>query len=137
MTEKKRKSLYWTFKVFSILVACGLPMWSIAEKFPMWTETHGAGTSIGVGFILALIVLLIVFRKTVFEFIKDHINLKHAPSITVWIALLIVAYVMVFIGDFFRDMTTVLWMGLIGSAIGNVSTYIAESRFGKKEKANE
>jgi hypothetical protein len=55
----------------------------------------------------------------------------------VWIALLIVAYVMVFIGDFFRDMTTVLWMGLIGSAIGNVSTYIAESRFGKKEKANE
>ncbi len=137
MTEKKRKTLYWAFKLFGIFVACALPIWSICEKFPMWTETHGTGTSIGVGVILALIVLLIVFRRTVFEFIRDHINLKHAPSLTVWIVLLIVAYVMVYIGEFMRDMTNVLWMGIIGSAIGNVSTYIAESRYAKKEKGNE
>ena len=134
MTETKRNALYWAFKLFGIFVACALPIWSICDKFPLWTETHGAGHSIGVGFIFSLIVILIVFRRTVFEFIRDHINLRHAPSITGWIVMLIVAYVMVYIGNFMRDMTDVLWMGIIGSAIGNVSTYIAENKFTKKEE---
>ena len=130
MTEKKRKTLYWAFKLFGILVSCALPIWAICEKFPLWTETHGTTHSVGVGVILILIVLLVIFRRTVFNFIKDKLNLKYAPPIVVWLVLLIVSYIMIYIGNIMRDMTTVLWMGLIGCAIGTVLTYISE-RFKK------
>ena len=132
MTEKKRKALYWGLKVLSIVVSCALPIWAICEKFPIWTETHGASRTAGVGTILVLIVLLIVFRRTVFGFIKDKINLKHAPPITVWLVMLIVSYVLVYIGNFMEDMTTVLWMGLVGCAVGTFLTYLS-NKFGKVE----
>lgn len=136
MTEKKRKKLYWIFKLLSVFVACALPIWAICEKFPIWTEQHDTGYSIGVGAILILIVLLVVFRRTIFDYIRDKIDLKHAPPLAVWLVMLVISYVMVYLGHVMRDMTTVFWMGLIGCAIGNVLTYIAESRFGKKEKEN-
>lgn len=132
MTEKKRKTLYWTFKLLSILVSCAFPIFAICEKYPVWEVAHGASRSALVGIVLILIVVLIVFRRTVFTFIRDKCKLKHAPPITVWFALLIVAYVMVFIGDFMLDMVTVLWMGIIGCVIGTVLTYISE-RFGKEK----
>ena len=130
MTEKKRKTLYWGLKALSIIVSCGLPIWAICEKFPIWTETHGASRSAGVGVVLAMIVILIVFRKTVFDFIRDKLKLKHAPPIVVWFVLLIISYVMVYIGNFMRDMTTVLWMGLIGCSVGTFLTYLSD-KFGK------
>lgn len=131
MTEKKRKTLYWGLKALSIIVSCALPIWAICEKYPIWTQTHGASRSAGVGAILALIVVLIVFRKTVFDFIKDKVNLKHAPPVVVWAVLLIITYVMVYIGNFMEDMTTVLWMGLIGCSIGTLLTYLS-NKFGVK-----
>ena len=131
MTEKKRKSLYWGLKVLSIIVSCGLPIFAICEKYPIWTETHGASRSAGVGAILALIVLFIVFRKSVFDFIRDKVNLKHAPPVVVWFVLLIVSSVMEYIGNFMRDMTTVLWMGLIGCSIGTFITYLS-NKYGVK-----
>lgn len=132
MTEKKRKTLYWGLKVLSIIVSCALPIWAICEKFPIWTETHGTSRSVGVGVILALIVLLIVFRKTVFDFIRDKFNLKHAPPIVVWLVMLIISYVMVYIGNFMKDMTIVLWMGLIGCGVGTFLTYLS-NRFEVKD----
>ena len=135
MTEKKRKKLYWVFKLLGILVSCGLPIFAICEKFPVWTETHGTTHSAGVGTVLIAIVLLIVFRRTVFGFIRDHFDIKHAPPLMVWLVMLVVAYVMMYIGEFMRDMTTVLWMGLIGCAIGTFLTYLSERV--RKDKSNE
>lgn len=126
MTEKKRKSLYWGFKILGILVSCFLPIFAICEKFPIWTETHGANHSAGVGAVMIAIVILIVFRRTVFSFIREKFDLKHAPRMMVWLVLLVVAYVMVYIGNFMKDLTTVLWMGFIGSAIGTFLTYLSE-----------
>lgn len=126
MTEKKRKSLYWGFRILGILVSCLLPIFAICEKYPIWTETHGANHSAGVGAVMIAIVILIVFRHTVFGFIRDHLDLKHAPKMMVWLVLLVIAYVMVYIGNFMRDLTKVLWMGLIGSAIGTVLIYISD-----------
>lgn len=137
MTEKKRKLLYWCFKVASILVSCALPIWAICERFPLWTADHGTGRTVSVGIILIAIVLLIVFRKTVFDFIKDRFNLKHAPPLAVWIILLIISYILVYIGDVMRDMTTVFWMGLLGCAIGTVLTFIANRFDTKKVTTNE
>lgn len=135
MTERKRKILYWLFKVASVVVSCALPIWAICEKFPLWADLHGADRTVGIGIILIAIVMLIIFRKTVFDFIKDHLDLKHAPPITVWLVMLVVSYVIIYIGDVMRDMTTVFWMGFIGCAIGTFLTYISE-RF-KEVKPNE
>jgi ABC-type xylose transport system permease subunit len=126
MTQTKRKVLYWLLKILGIIVACGLPIWAICEKFPIWTEVHGAKRSASVGLILCLIVILIVFRRTVFDFLRDKLDLKHAPPIFVWLVLLVCSYILVYIGSFMQDMTTVLWMGLIGCAIGTVFTFFSE-----------
>ena len=137
MTEKKRKALYWVLKISGIIISCFLPIWAICEKFPIWTETHGTGHSIGVGSIFSLIVITIIFRKTVFDFLRDKFNLKHAPPIAVWLVLLIVSYILIYISKFLLDITTVFWMGLIGCGIGTVFTFFAENYFGDKENKDE
>lgn len=131
MTERKRKTLFWLFKIAGIVVSCALPIWAIFEKFPVWQENHGTGHSIGMGVILIMIVLVIVFRRTVFNFIKDHLDLRHAPPLTIWLVMLAISYILVYIGQIMRDMTTVFWMGFIGCCIGTFLTYLSE-RF-KKE----
>lgn len=116
----------------AIIVSCFLPILAICEKFPVWTATHGSTHSAGVGAVMIAIVILIVFRRTVFGFIREKFDLKHAPRVMVWLVLLVIAYVMVYIGNFMKDLTTVLWMGFIGSAIGTFLTYLSE-KFKKVE----
>jgi hypothetical protein len=136
MSEQKRKTLYWGFKLIGILISCALPIWAICERFPLWTESHGTGRTVGVGIILIAIVLLIVFRRTVFDFIRDHFDLKHAPPLAIWIVMLIVSYILVYLGEFMRDLTSVFWMGFIGCAIGTFFTYLS-NRFKKDVTTNE
>ena len=136
MLEKKSNKLYWCFKLVGILISCALPIWAICERFPIWTESHGTGRTVGVGVILIGIVLLVVFRKTVFDFIRDHFDLKHAPPLAIWIVMLIVSYILVYIGEFMRDLTSVFWMGFIGCAIGTFFTYLS-NRFKKDVTTNE
>lgn len=137
MTERKRKALYWLFKVASIVVSCALPIWAICEKFPLWADAHGTDRTVGIGIILIAFVLLVVFRKTVFDFIRDHFDVKHAPPLAIWLVMLIISYILVYIGEVMRDMTTVFWMGFIGCGVGTILTYISE-RFNTKDvKSNE
>jgi O-antigen ligase len=137
MTEKKRKILYWVFKILGIVVSCGLPIWAVCEKFPIWEKVHGTGHSVGAGAIIALIVLTVVFRKTVFDFLQEKLKLKHAPPIVVWLVLLVISYIMIYIGNFMQDLTTVLWMGLIGCAVGTFFTYLSERNGNGKAKSDE
>lgn len=137
MTEKKRTNLYWIFKVASVFISCALPIWAIVAKFPIWTEQSGAGRSAGAGLILICIVILIVFRKTVFDYIREHLDIKHAPPLLIWLVLIVISYTFVYIGNALRDMNTVFWMGFIGCAIGTLFTYIGEHYFGKKDDENE
>ena len=136
MTEKQRKTKYWIFKISSILISCGLPIYAICEHFPVWTESHGTARSVGAGGIICLIVIAIIFRKSVFEFIKDKMKLEHAPPMAVWLALIIVSYILIYINRVLHDLNTVFWMGLVGCAIGTGLTYIAENWYGKEEKAD-
>jgi hypothetical protein len=137
MSEKKRKILYIVFKGLSIIISCALPIYAVWEHFPIWTMKHGAGHSVGTGGIICLVVLAIVFRKTVLNFIRDRMKLEHAPPVYIWIVMLIVAYILLYISKFIQDLTTVFWMGLAGSAIGTVLTFIAENKYGNQEKKED
>ncbi len=134
MSEKKTKILYWAFKAASVLVSCLMPIYAICEHFPLWVRKEGTPRAVGSGLIICLIVIAIVFRKTVFDFIKKKAKLENAPPLLVWLILIIVTYVLIYIANFLSDLTIVLWMGLIGCGIGTLLTYIAESRFGNKEE---
>lgn len=137
MSEKKRNTFYWLFKIFSVLIACALPVWAIVEKFPIWKTVYGKHHSVGVGAILVVIVVLIIFRNAVFNFLKEKLKITHAPPLAVWLILIAISYVLIFIGNFLKDLTIILWMGLIGCAIGTVLTYIAENAFGEKKKEKD
>jgi cadmium resistance protein CadD (predicted permease) len=108
-------------------------MYAVWDHFPIWTENHGTVRSIGAGGIICLIVLVVIFRKAVFNFLKDKAKINHAPPVVGWLVMLIISYVLLYISNFIQDLTTVFWMGLVGCAIGTVLTWIAENKYGKKE----
>lgn len=133
MSEKKRIIKYWVLKVLSIIISCGLPIYAVWEHFPIWTVSHGAARSVGAGGIICIIVIAIIFRKAVFNYIRDKMKLQNAPPLAVWLILIVASYILLYINQFIRDLTTVFWMGLVGCAIGTFLTYIAENWYGKKE----
>lgn len=134
MTERNRKVWYWVIKVVSVMIACFFPMWAICEKFPLWKTVHGDARSIGVGGILMVIVFIIVFRTSVFNFLKEKLKITHAPPLLVWLILIAFSYVLIFIGQFMQDVVTMLWMGFIGCSFGTALTFVAEHYFGVKKE---
>lgn len=134
MSEKKRKIWYCVFKVASIFISCLLPIYAVCEHFPLWITKEGTPRAIGSGLIISLIVIALVFRKTIFDYLKKKAKLENAPPLLVWLILIIVTYILIYIANFLSDLATVLWMGFLGCFIGTGFTYIAESRFGKKEE---
>ena len=135
MTRKsKRNMVYWLCKVASVFVACALPLWGVMEKFPIWAYDYGTGRSLGVGGIIGILVLLVVFRRTIFNFLKDKWKMKYAPPITIWVIMILISYMLMFVSKFLYDITTVFWMGLIGSAMGAMFTFVGENFFGLEDK---
>lgn len=125
MTEKKRKALFWLFKIAGIFVSCALPIWAVYEYLPIWARDKGFPRTISVCGIIVIFILLIVFRKTVFDFLMHKLKLQHAPPLFIWLLLIAISYVLVFIGNFAQDLVIVFWMGFIGSGIGTFLTYIS------------
>lgn len=134
MTDKKRKILYVLLKSASVLIACGLPIYAVCEHFPLWAVTHGSTKAVGAGGIISLCILVTVFRKSVFPFLIDRFHLRHAPPVTVWLVLLAVTYALLYIHPFLCDLTTVLWFGLVGCALGTAMTFAAETLFAKRKE---
>lgn len=137
MSMKKDKVIYWVLKVASIVISCLFPVIAICDKFPVWTEKHGAGRSIGTGGLLIAIVLLVIFRKTVFDYLKDRLKLKHAPPLVVWIVMLIIGYALLYVCKFLTDIILVFWMGFLGCGLGTLITMVAEVCFGKETENDE
>ena len=133
MTSTKSKALYWLFKVLSVAVSCTFPIWAICERFPLWEQTYGSNTSIGAGGLMIFAVLIIVFRRTIFEFLRERLRLRHAPPLLVWLVMLLLAYTLMYISRFTADMIDVFWMGFIGCAIGTALTFVAENVIRKKD----
>lgn len=129
----KRKAWFWGLKSAGIVCSCLFPLFAIYEKFPIWVEENGAGRSLGSGLIIGAMVILAVFRKTVFAYLSEKFKGKNAPSMTIWVVPLLLSYIIVYINAFILDLITVLWMGLLGSGIGTVLNAIADNKFGDKQ----
>lgn len=121
--SKKSKFLYWIFKLGGVLISCAFPLWAISTKFPIW-ETKSA---VGVGGILAVLIVFFIFRRSIFSFFRKKLNLVHAPPLVGWLVLLGVSYGFLYLSTFVEDIITVFWMGFIGCGIGTVLTFIAEN----------
>lgn len=131
--SKKAKLLYWFFKLISVAVSCAFPLWAIYTKFPILGTTKSA---IGIGGILAILVVFFVFRRSVFSFFRKRLNLVHAPPLVGWLVLLGAAYGFQYLTGFVAELITIFWMGLIGCSIGTGLTFIAENII-RKGKDNE
>lgn len=136
MKITKNNIIYWVLKVASVFVSCIFPVIAICDKFPVWTESYGVGRSIGTGGLLIVIVLLVIFRRTVFDFLKERLKLKHAPPMVVWIIMLIVAYVLLYVCKFITDIILVFWMGFLGCGLGTILTLVAENCFVKENNTD-
>ena len=130
--SKKSKLLYWIFKLGGVLISCVFPLWAISTKFPMW----GTKSAIGVGGILAVLVVFFIFRRSIFSFFRKKLNLVHAPPLVGWLVLLGASYGFLYLSTFVEDIITVFWMGFIGCFIGTGLTFIAENiiRKGKDDE---
>lgn len=137
MSETKRKIFYWLFRGLGIVISCAFPIWAVVERYPVWTETHGAGRSLGAGGILIMFVVLIIFRKAVFGFIKEKLKITHAPPLLIWLVLILITYILIFISKILYDITIVFWMGFIGCGIGTFLAFVADNSFNKETKDNE
>lgn len=137
MSNRKRKTFYWLFKLLSIVVSCALPVLAIWEKFPVWIYNYGTSRSVGAGAIMIFIIAFLIFRKSVLKFIEDRFKLKYAPPMMIPAVMLIICYTLIYINDFLYDMKTVFWMWFIGCAVGTLLTFIAENRYGNKEEKKD
>lgn len=127
MTTRRRKALYWLLKILSVLVSGAFPIWAIYERYPIWTIEHGVSRSIGTGGILILFVVIVIARRTIFEFFRERLNLRHAPPLLIWLVPIVLSYTLLYIGQLLYDITNIFWMGFIGCAIGTALTFIAEN----------
>lgn len=134
--SKKDKFFYWFWRLSGIITACLCPIYAVIEHFPIWLERNGTGRTLGVGAILILIILAVVFRKTVINYFREKFKTHTFPPVMGWIVLLCIAYVLQFINAFIIDMTAVFWAGLVGGLIGSFFMWLAD-RIKRKGELNE
>ena len=137
MTTTKRKKAYWVLKLLSIFVACIFPIWGILEQFPIWQECSGTNRAIGAGTILIAAVILIVFRRTVFKFLSDKLNLTHAPPLMIWLFLILLTWCIMWLSSIMENMLNIYILGFVGCLIGNVLTFIGEHIIREDETKND
>ena len=133
--SKRDKFFYWAWRLLGIFLSGYLPISAVVDHFPIWLEHKGTGRTIWVGAILILIILAVIFRKTVINYVRERLKTHSYPPVMGWVVLLCVTYVLRFINDFIIDMTSVFWMGLIGGLLGSLCMWLAD-RIKKKGGTN-
>lgn len=130
---KRTKVKYWICVVLSFLFSAIPPVVAVAQKFPIWEKTVSPAYTVGVGLVMAAIVLLICFRKTIIPVVRDKLGIKSIPPVFIWVAGLALAVFFEKINTFMTDVKVVIFAGMIGSAIGWAFSF-ASAYYDKKVK---
>lgn len=133
---RKTKIKYWVCVALSFLFSAVPPVVAIFQKFPMWEKTVSPAYTVGVGAVIAVIVLLICFRKTIIPVVRDKLGIKSIPPVFIWIAGLVAVIFFEKIHTFMTDIKVVIFAGMIGSAIAWGFSFAA-AYFDNKVKAEE
>lgn len=70
LTRTKRKVLSGALRGSSAVVAAAIPIWLIAQKFPLWATEQSTTVSLTGGGIAVMIVASLAFRKRLWRAIK-------------------------------------------------------------------
>ena len=123
-------------QIMSFVISAAVPIVVIWQKFPGWVHDVPAYKQVGFGAILAVLVLVGTFHKTVFRTIREKLGITSVPPVIGWAVGWGVFEFLTRAVRFLVDMRVVCFAGLIGCAIGMacsaVSTWIYPD--GKKDK---
>ncbi len=90
MGSNKSRKLYFLFRTLSIMAAILPPSVRAMQLFPVWKEGGTVDVKAGLGFggILAAVIVIAVFRKTIISNVKKHMGLVGIIGLVlVWLAL--------------------------------------------------
>ncbi len=125
--KNKRRLKLLSFKGAGIVTSVALPVWAIIERFPILKAESGTGRMLGIGGLMTAVVLLITFKRTVFDYIKEKTGIRHAPPFAVWSALLIASFAVGVLADAMAELRAVFVAGAVGSGIGTVLSIIGDN----------
>lgn len=128
---------YWILQIAAFLVAVIPPVWAVCEKLPVWRVRYGTAQTFGFGLVILLVVLLVVFRKTLLvlvrgwldvlcDKIKEKTGIVHIPPmlslVLTWATalLVVVALIPVVSGLYviLVDLKGIFMAGLVGAGLG-------------------
>ena len=134
MTPKVK---YWILQIAAFLAAVIPPVWAVCEKLPVWKARYGAARTFWFGIAVVLIVLLVVFRKTLLvlvrswtdvlvDRIKEKTGIVHVPPmlslVLTWATALIVVVALIPVVSglyvILVDLKGIFMAGLVGAGLG-------------------
>lgn len=143
MTQQtKRKLISGGLRASSVLVAGAVPIWLIAQKFPLWATEQSSGVALtGAGIVAAIVAVLVLWKKIImwikplWQMLK---NLRGVVIGTVLIsgAILLVSFLIKQIYPILPDIETIC-MGGVVSGLGGVGLDVAASLVLPKEVKTE
>lgn len=148
MTQKtKRKILSGALRGSSAITAAAIPIWLIAQKFPLWATEQSASVTLTGGGIAVIIVASMAFRKRLWQAIKPMLSkIKSRGGLVVGTAIvsgaiLGICYVVKTVYPILPDIETICMGGVVSGLAGvglDAAAMVAapkEDREGKKEEA--
>lgn len=135
----KRKLISGGLRASSVLVAGAVPIWLIAQKFPLWATEQPAGVTLtGAGIVAAIVAVLVLWKKillAVKPMWKKMKNMRGVVIGTVLVsgAVLLVSFLIKQIYPILPDIETICMGGVI-SGLGGVGLDVAASYVMPKEK---
>ena len=109
---------YWTCIVLSFLFSAVPPVVQIAKKFPMWSQLVPPAYTISTSAVVAILVVLVCFRKTLVPTIMDKLGIKSLPPVVAPAVVLGVALWLEKMAAIIPDIKVVAFAWLAGSAAG-------------------
>jgi hypothetical protein len=134
----KRKLISGALRGSSALVAASVPIWLIAQKFPLWATEQTAAVSLTGGGVAAVIIAVLIFWKKILLAIKplwDKLkNLRGVVIGTVIVAgsILGICYLVRQVYPILPDIETIC-MGAIVSGLAGVGIDVAATLVAPKE----
>ena len=135
----KRKILAGALRGSSSVVAASVPVWMIAQKFPLWATTQSTATSLTGAGIVAAIIAALAFRRKLFALIKAAAQkTKNMRAVTIGTVLICgvglwICHLVTRVQPILPDIETIC-MGGVVSGLGGVGLEWASLAVSPKKK---